>query len=109
MANGKPHTSDLRPLTSDLCLVELRPYSFRLPKPEERDPWFGGSETFWNELINCDPPEVESFQLMRKSDVLRIRMIDYASARAWIESSRKAWKRLKADKDRRLFDPEEAA
>lgn len=74
-------------------LTELRPYSFRIPANGALDPHFGCSRTFWAERIRETPThaaEVKSFMVRRARDKRGIRLIDYASARAWIERQRAA-------------------
>lgn len=75
-------------------IVELRPYSFRLPGNGETDPLFGCTRTFWAERIRGENPEVQSFMLRRAADKRGIRLIDYASARAWMERQRAGEKTL---------------
>ena|SRR5579859_1302357 len=73
-------------------LVSIAPVAFRLPKIGQQDPYFGGTRTFWNELIlasqrNGFNPPVRSF-VKRKHPRAKtgIRFIDFQSALAWFET-----------------------
>jgi hypothetical protein len=63
------------------------PYCFRLPEKGEKDIWFGGTRTFWEELIrdNGHPAAVHSFAIRQPGAKRGIRFIDYESARAFME------------------------
>ena len=65
-----------------------QPYSFRLPRNGERDVSFGGTRTFWAELIreNGQPARVQSF-LVRKPGQPRggTRFILYSSAMKFMQ------------------------
>ncbi len=87
---GSPHHGQV------IVVGELQPYSFRLPGDGERDPWFGMPRTTWAEAIRTRPgspnPEVKSWLHRRAGhDKRGVRLIDYASARAWIEQHRREW------------------
>lgn len=64
------------------------PYSFRLPAEGERDPWFGGSRTFWKQLIRTNgggkPAAVKSFTVQQAGAKRGVRFILYESARAYM-------------------------
>jgi len=71
--------------------VEIRPYSFRIPSNGEHDPFFGCTRTFWAERCRATPvkpADVQSFVVRRAGDKRGIRLIDYESARAWMERQR---------------------
>ena len=75
-------------LVNDLALG--MPYSFRLPKPKTTDPIFGGSRTFWNQLILPTPgngyrPPVKSVSTKKPGAVRGIRFILTESALAWFK------------------------
>jgi hypothetical protein len=66
------------------------PFYFRLPKPGENDPYFGGSRTFWNQRIlpglSSGKPDVESVVQRSRSDARRgTRFINFASAKAYFQ------------------------
>ena len=65
------------------------PYSFRLPKNSEQDPYFGGTRTFWNSKILGEHPEIKSVVVKQPGAKRGIRFILYASAKRWFEQSAK--------------------
>lgn len=59
--------------------------TFRVPRPKEVDPFFGGTRTFWLQRTlrtkrNNFKPEVESFVVRQPGSSRGIRFISYASA-----------------------------
>ena len=74
----------------------IEPICFRLPKPKERDHFFGCSRTFWNEKIlptkrNGYAPQIKSFVVESfQGAQWGVRLIDFASAKSWfIEQAKK--------------------
>lgn len=66
--------------------------SFRLPPNGERDPWFGLAHTDWSEAIRTG--KVKSWlHRQRVSDRGGVRLIEYASARAFVEELRARFER----------------
>ena len=64
---------------------QVTPYSFRLPKPNSVDPWFGGSRTFWNQQVlpcptNGNKPTVKSVTKKQPGAKRGVRFILYQSA-----------------------------
>jgi hypothetical protein len=69
-------------------------YSFPLPPPGQRDPYFGLARTTWCQAIASG--EVRSFVLPPGSGRGR-RYIDFGSARRWMEAQRAAAARAEAE------------
>lgn len=66
------------------------PYSFRVPKPGEVDPYFGAARTFWNERILPTPengfrPPIRSISDRKKGAIRGVRFIIYESALAYFQ------------------------
>lgn len=85
-ATPHPATSPL-PLVAVTVVAGPGPVTFRLPENGEVDPHFGLARTAWAALIRCSPhgPCVKSFLCKWPGAVRGARLIDYASARAYIE------------------------
>ncbi len=70
--------------------IAAPPICFRVPKPGCVDPHFGFTRPFWYQLImpnraNNFIPPVKS-RLLKKLNAKRgIRLIDFSSAKAWLE------------------------
>jgi len=65
--------------------VPTFPYCFRVPKPRELDPYFGGARTFWFQRIlpsaaNNFRPDVRSVVVRQKGKLRGIRFIIFESA-----------------------------
>jgi len=90
--SGRAAGDTIAPTPQIFSAVELRPYSFRLPANGEQDPWFGCTRTFWAERIReapTKPAEVKSWSHRRTlRDKRGIRLIDYFSAREYMEQTR---------------------
>jgi hypothetical protein len=70
---------------SSLQQPQIAPYSFRLPKPNSVDPYFGGSRTFWNQQVlpcptNGNKPTVKSVTKKQPGAKRGVRFILYQSA-----------------------------
>jgi|ERR1051325_6648567 hypothetical protein len=67
----------------------IEPFTFRLPKDKERDPFFSGSRTFWNGCVlpsrNKGQPRVQSVVIADPHNKRGVRFIFFASARAYFE------------------------
>jgi hypothetical protein len=67
-----------------------KPLFFRLPKPGETDPYFGGNRSFWNERIlptprnNYDPP-INSIVDRKPGAKTGCRFIEFQSALKYFE------------------------
>ena len=77
-----------------ICLPN-EPFSFRLPKTGEKDPWFGQARTAWNQLVlpskaNKGKPPVRSVVQRQPGAKRGVRLIVFASARRYFETLAKA-------------------
>lgn len=80
----------MRPRESLPCpAAPTQPYSFRLPANGQVDPWFGGTRTFWANLIRGEAAAVQSFAIKQTGAKRGIRFILFDSARAYMERQHK--------------------
>jgi len=68
-------------------------FSFRIPKPREVDPFFGGTRTFWLQRVlrtkrNGFKPEVESIVVRKTGSDRGMRFVIYESAAAYFQRLR---------------------
>ena len=66
----------------------VQPHTFRIPRPKERDPFFGGARTFWLQLVlpsnaNGGRPPVRSVVMKKRGTRRGTRFVLYASALAY--------------------------
>jgi hypothetical protein len=72
-------------------ITSITPVCFRIPKPGQTDPYFGGTRTFWFERTrateaNNFTPDVKSRLVKRHPGAKTgIRFIDFKSAVDWFE------------------------
>lgn len=68
-------------------------WSFRIPKPGEVDPFFGGTRTFWLERVlrtkrNGFKPEIESIVVKKTGADRGMRFVVFESAVAYFQKLR---------------------
>lgn len=89
--NKRERTTAPFEIPARVVTVAIEPETIRLPKPGELDPYFGLARSALNELIlptprNGNKPPVKSFCLRQKGARTGIRLIDYASLRAYVHA-----------------------
>lgn len=67
--------------------------TFRIPRPKEVDPFFGGTRTFWLQLVlrtkgNGFKPEVESVVIKKPGASRGMRFVVFESAAAYFQKLR---------------------
>lgn len=77
---------------ANLSGLVLQPFSFPLPQFGERDPFFSATRTFWIGVAvpgkGRPSPPVKSFLIGGKTRGRGRRVIDFASAKAFVERMR---------------------
>src|SRR5262245_2151960 len=88
------HTARTRPTTHSLGTstgaAPVQPYTFRLPRNGQTDPYFGGSRTFWNQRVlpnksNGGRPPVKSIVEKQPGSKRGIRFILFESAKSYFK------------------------
>lgn len=91
LTNARQHSTTRTSVNVALdTSVNTAPFSFRLPRPGQRDPHFGLSRSGWNELIlscaaNGEKPPVKSFVRSKPGKIRGCRFILYEAARLYFE------------------------